>query len=144
MDNTQRYKISHYARMDISADGWNQLQEWMRARNVEFDDAVFVVDVADAQLTPAHYEAIKAGDDEHFCLNMLVSSMFDQEQPDWIENDEWLGEFEAEIRVGMGPLHSWCAKAGVDEQELQELLVEIRQGAGMTDSTWIEEAASFE
>ena len=144
MANTKAYKISHYARLSVSQGGWNQLEEWMRARNVAFDNTVFSVDVADARLTPAHYEAIKAGDDENFDLDVLVSNMFDEEEPDWIGNGESLGNFEMEFRIGMGPLHKWCAEAGVDEQELQDLLEEICEGAGMTDSTWIEDEADFE
>ena len=143
---TRQYKISHYAKADLGEDGFDKLEKWMQKQNVVFDsEEVYSVDIATAQLTPAHYEAIKAGEEDDYDLNSLVSMMFSQDEvPSWLESGESLGEFEMEIRVGMGPLHSWCTKAGVDQDQLEELIEEMYEGAGSTDSTWIEDAASFQ
>jgi len=154
---TQAYKVLHYAAASIGGSaGYEELVAWMGERGVEFGslgDEVYTVDVATVHLTAAHFAALKAGDDERVDLNDLCSSLLSDEEPDWLQDGETVGDFEMELRIGMEPLWKWCrgragagngeaAAGGISEGDVLELLGEIVEGGGMTDSVWIEEAGA--
>ena len=140
------YKIYHYAEASVEDEEWDRLEAWMEERGVvlTFADTVFCVDVCLNRLTPAHYATLNAGDDERIDLDALCrATLSGGDPPDWVDAaaGESIGDFESEFRVGMDPLSHWCAQnGGLDESALLELLEEIVEGAGMTDSVWIEEA----
>ena len=103
-DKLRQYTVSHYASATVAAGGYARLETWLKEKHNVDLPTVYTCDVAQVQLTPAHYAALNAGDDEHVELNALCSAIFDDEAPDWLEDGESLGDFEMEIRVGMDPL----------------------------------------
>jgi hypothetical protein len=154
--DVRSYKVSHYAKVSIEEEGWQRLEEWMEEHSIQFGglgDDVFSVDVADVQLTPSHFAALNGGEDERFDLDEFCSTLFSDEDPSWLEEGESVGSFEVEHRIGMGPLDKWCGEqdgaasgpeaARVLCSELRELLGEIVEGGGMTDSVWIEDASKY-
>jgi hypothetical protein len=127
----QAYTLFHYAPADISSDGWERLEGFHK-----FEEDVFTVDVAHCLLTKANATLLQDGSLD---LNDLCTHVFDGESPNWLEAGERLGDFEMEIRIGMGSLWKYCEENEVDYSGMSDLLGEIVEGGGMTEAVFLEE-----
>lgn len=138
--NTKQYKIIHLAMADISEEGWERMEIFHASAGVGMDDdlTVFMVDIAICTLTQAHAAALQAGDID---LNEFCASIFANDEPEWMESSEDMGEFEGgDIRINIGmSVSEYCELCHLDTETFEELLGDIIQGSLETHDVTLEE-----
>ena len=143
--NTKQYKIFHLAMADISEEGWERMETFHASAGVEMDDdlTVFMVDIAICTLTQAHAAALQAGDID---INEFCASIFANDEPEWMETSEDMGEFEGgDIRIDMETsVSEYCElSCDLDAEAFEELLGEIIQGSLETHDVSLEECVGL-
>ena len=137
--NTKQYKIIHLAMADISEDGWKRMETFHTSAGVEMDDdlTVFTVDIAICTLTQEHAASLRAGDMD---INEFCASIFADDEPEWMESSEEMGEFEGgDIRIDMEKsVSEYCELCHLDAEAFEELLNEIIQGSLETHDVSLE------
>lgn len=130
MANTKQYNVIHLATADISEEGWERIETFHSSAGVDMsnDLTVFMADIAICTLTQEHAEAIQTGDIDiyEFC-----TSIFENDEPEWMETYEDMGEFEGgDIRIDMETsVRDYCELCHLDAEAFEELLTEITQGS---------------
>lgn len=142
--NTKQYKIFHLVMADISEEGWERMETFHTSADVEMDDdlTVFMVDIAICTLTQEHAAALQAGDID---LNEFCTSIFANDEPEWMETSEDMGEFEGgDIRIDMETsVSDYCELCDLDAEAFEELLGEIIQGTLETHDVSLEECVGL-
>lgn len=142
--NTKQYKIIHLAIADISEDGWERMETFHSSAGVDMsnDLTVFTVDIAISTLTQEHAAAIQDGDID---LNEFCTSIFANDEPEWMESSEEMGEFEGgDIRIDMETsVRDYCELCHLDTEAFEELLGEIIQGSLETHDVSLEECVGL-
>ena len=108
-DEVRDYRVLVYRRPFVAQT--SRLEAFFAHHGVQDAEQVYEVDVSECSLSLAHARALRNGDDS---LQPGLSNLYhEQYDVPWLGEDEEVGEFEMEHRVGDSTIAEFCEEHGL-------------------------------